>query len=66
MKKDLLDMSESERLQFFEGYWNKRAKDLLETVVAKVKTSKEPGMSRDKKIYVKPEQLALLKRLGLV
>jgi hypothetical protein len=67
LRKDILTMSEVERLQFFETYWNRRAKDLLE-VVAKVKVSREPGTgkTRDKKIYIKPEQLALLRRLKLV
>ena len=63
---NFLDMSESDRVEFFLGYYNRRAIDLTETVVAKVTTQKTRGSGRtDKKLTVTKDQLALLKQLGL-
>jgi hypothetical protein len=65
----LLDMSEEERLKFMESYLERRARDLKETAIIKVKGSKSTATKTkagDKKVTVTAKQLALLKQLGLV
>ena len=65
---DILSMSPSELQIHMIRYSEKREKDLLTPIpfqsTAKKKSS--PGQARDKKVNVTPEQLQLLKLLGLV
>ena len=76
--KPLLDMDERESLEFFQGYWKKRALDMLKAPtweakkekkerVKKEKKDKKPRKKREKKISLNdlpPEVLELLKKAG--
>jgi len=62
---NFLQLTDSDRAFFFEGYYQRRARDLAEIEV-KVTTQKERSKGRtDKKISVTKEQLQLLRQLGL-
>ena len=68
--KNLLTMTESERLEFFIGYTQQRAFDIANSAVIKESTKQEKSenkaISRGKKVSLSTEQYELLKKLGLV
>ena len=64
-------MTDNERRSFLLSYFEKREVDLLSVPVKKTKDKTEPPLRRksklkDKSISVTPEELALLKKLGLI
>ena len=66
LRPDFLQLSDSDRFQFFAAYRSKRHTDLVENTIAKVTVQKERTKGQtDKKISVTKEQLAALRRMGL-
>jgi hypothetical protein len=64
---NILDMSPDMQRVFFYSYAEKRRRDLEETAIVIAKNKKEKcATSKDKKIAVSKEQLALLKALNLI
>jgi len=64
---DFMEMSEEEQLSFFHDFYEERSRVLQETILVKAKTPKSPtARKQDKKLTVTPDQLILLRRLGLV
>lgn len=66
LRPNFLEVSDEERLALFTTYYARRTKDLEQSVV-KIKGKKAKGKKRsERKIPVSPEQLDLLRKLGLV
>lgn len=64
LKPNFLDMEFDEQLSFITNYCEERTKDLNQTTV--VVEKKASSKARDKQIKLNPEQLKLLRQLGLV
>jgi hypothetical protein len=66
LRRNLLEVPEGERLHFFSAYYEGRNRD-LEKVVIKVPEKRAKGKKpSERKICVTPDQLATLRKLGLV
>lgn len=62
-------MTPEEQESFFCQYYERRNQDLKESIIAiptKKSSTKSPGRTKDKKVSVTPEQLVLLKKMGLI
>lgn len=61
-------MTLEEQESFFCQYYERRNQDLKESIIAisSKKAAKLPGRTKDKKVSVTPEQLALLKKMGFI
>ncbi len=68
--KNLLDMTEPERLEFFISYSQQRAFDIANSAIIKESTKQEKSenkaTARGKKVALSSQQYELLKKLGLV
>lgn len=64
LKPNFLTMEFDEQLSFITAYCEGRTRDLSQTTV--VIEKKPSSKARDKQIKLNPEQLKLLKQLGLV
>jgi len=61
------EMEIEERMNFFLGYITKRDQDLQTvTVITKQSKAKKGKKIKDKTVQVTPEQMKLLKSLGLI
>jgi hypothetical protein len=61
-----MEVPEDERLHFFGSYYDLRSRD-LEKVVVKVAKKRAKGKKpSERKIGVTPDQLAMLRKIGLV
>lgn len=66
LRRNLLEVPEDERLHFFGSYYDLRNQD-LEKVVVKVPKKRAKGKKpSERKIGVTPDQLAMLRKIGLV
>lgn len=63
--QDFNELSEEQQLHFFERYYLKRNQDLSKQVII-VKRKAQTRKKRDKKIPVTPEQVTVLRKLGLI
>ena len=59
-------MPDTDQRQFFWNYCDKRANDFSSNHLITVKQKRTPASSKEPKLKVTPEQLQLLKALGLV
>ena len=61
-------MTPEEQESFFCQYYERRNQDLKESIIAipRKSATKSPGRTKDKKVSVTPEQLALLKKMGFI
>lgn len=68
LKKNFLDMEFDEQLGFITSYTEKRLQELNQISLSldTTKAKKSPAKSKDKQIKLNPDQLRLLKQLGLV
>ena len=66
LRTNFLEASDEQRLELFTGYYARRQKD-LEQVVIKVPKKRAKGKKpSERKIPVTPDQLQMLRKLGLV
>lgn len=66
LRRNLMEVPEDERLHFFGSYYEARNRD-LEQVVVKVPKKRAKGKKKsERKIGVTPDQLEMLRKLGLV
>ena len=69
LRRNILDMTEEERIRFITEYRERRFKEITAVVVkvsGKRASKKGETGSKDKKIAVTPEQLRQLKALGVI
>lgn len=66
LRPNFLEVSEEERCALFDSYCAQRIKDLESTVVEIPKKRAKGKKRSERKIPVSPEQLDLLRKLGLV
>lgn len=66
LRPNFLEMSDEERFANFEFYCRQRLRDLEERVIEVPKKQAKERKKSDRKIPVTPEELSLLRKIGLI